>query len=194
MTIFDSQPLPEALLTSTVQDSEGRGQTIAELCRERSALLLFVRHFGCIGCSENIGLLAPRFEELANLGVRVSIIGCGAAHLIEGFKARHNLLFSPAEIFVDESLATHRAADLEYGRWGGFGPRALYEMGRAFVRGYTAGGIQGDIQQHAGAILVDARGMVQLYHRNRSLGDHVPGSRLVQVALSMCLSAHPDLV
>jgi hypothetical protein len=124
----------------------------------------------------------------------VVIIGVGAPNFIEGFQERHNLLFGPAEIFVDESLNTHRSAGLTYGRWAGLGPRARFEMVRAFVNGHVSGRVQGDIQQHAGALLVDVQGVVQLYHRNRSLGDHVSGSRLVETALSMWLRANPDLV
>jgi hypothetical protein len=186
--------LSDPLKLCALHAANGDPYTVGELCSERCTLLLFVRHFGCIGCSENIGLLAPRFQELSDLGVRVVIIGVGAPNFIEGFQERHNLLFGPAEIFVDESLATHQAAELTYGRWAGLGPRAWVEMGRAFVSGHVSGAVQGDIQQHAGALLVDAQGVVQLYHRNRSIGDHVSGSQLVEVALAMWLRANPDLV
>ena len=105
MTIQTASSLSDTLKECTVHSAIGDQTTVGELCSERCTLLLFVRHFGCIGCSENIGLLAPRFQELSGLGVRVVIIGVGAPSFIEGFQERHNLLFSPAEIFVDESLA-----------------------------------------------------------------------------------------
>lgn len=186
--------LPEGLAECVVQDALGRQQTIGHLCAGRAVLLLFVRHFGCIGCAENIGLLAPRFQELADLGIRILIIGCGAPMFIEGFRERHLLLHTPAEVYVDETLAAHRAAELSYGHWGGFGPRGLLEMGRAFVRGHVPNGTQGDTKQQAGALLVDAGGTVRLHHQNRSLGDHVSGSLLVEASMKMVLRANPGVV
>lgn len=193
MSIQVSNTLPETLTRCTVMDPEGGRHTIESLVGGRAALLLFIRHFGCIGCSENISLMAPRFAELSELGVRTLIIGCGAPVFIEGFKERHRLLFSPAEVYSDESLASHQAAGLMYSAWGGFRPRALYEMARAFVAGNVSGEIQGDIKQQAGAIFVDQAGLVRLYHRNESLGDHVDPSRVVEAAMASWVAANPDV-
>ena len=151
MSIQISNTLPATLTQCTVMDPEGGRHTIESLVDGRAALLLFIRHFGCIGCSENLSLMAPRFAELSELGVRSLIIGCGAPMFIEGFKERHRLLFSPAEVYSDESLASHQAAGLMYSAWGGFRPRALYELARAFVAGNVSSQIQGDIKQQAGA-------------------------------------------
>ena len=158
MSIQVSKTLSETLRRCTVMDPDGGGHTVESLLAGRASLLLFIRHFGCIGCSENISLMAPRFTELNDLGVRTLIIGCGAPMFIEGFKERHHLLFSPAEIYSDESLASHQAAGLMYSAWGGFRPKAFYEMARAFVSGNVSGDIQGDIKQQAGAIFVDEAG------------------------------------
>jgi peroxiredoxin len=192
MSIHPLAPLPNALKECLVTDAQAGSHKIGDLLEDRATLLLFVRHFGCIGCSENIGLMAPRFNELQELGVRILIIGCGAPNFIEGFMERHQLLFGPAEVFSDESLSSHQAADLLYSLWGGFRPRALYEMTRAFVAGNVSTGNQGDIKQQAGAILVDSKGMVRLYHQNESLGDHVDPSKVVESAMTALISSNPE--
>ena len=49
------------------------------------------------------------------------------------------------------------------------------------------------MQQHAGAVVLESQGMVQSYHRNQSTEDHVSGTQIVEVALSMWLRVNPDL-
>ena len=143
MVIKLNESLPEKLRACAVIADDGQTKTLGELVAGQAALILFVRHFGCIGCSENINLLAPRFKEIDKLDARILIIGCGAPMFIQGFKERHQLLFSPAEVYSDESLASHKAAGLMYSIWGGFRPRALFEMGRAFVNGNVSNGTEG---------------------------------------------------
>lgn len=192
MKVKRLEPIPQAVAKCIVHSENGSSISIGELAEGRATLVLFIRHFGCIGCSENIGLLAPRFNELSELGVRVIIIGCGPKLFIEGFKERHNLLYSPAEIYSDDSLKSHQTAGLMYSIWGGFRPRALYEMARAYVGGHVSNGPEGDIKQQAGAIFIDAQGVVQLYHRNTSLGDHVSGQAVVNTALTSLINAHSN--
>lgn len=54
-----------------MRDAAGAGHTLGGLPDCHTTLLLFVRHFGRIGCSESIGLISPRFDELPDLGARV---------------------------------------------------------------------------------------------------------------------------
>lgn len=194
MGVEMQSPLPEAMLGCAVIDAAGGQLTLRELIEGRAALLVFVRHFGCIGCSENIGLLSPRFAELSDLGMRIVVIGCGPALFIDGFRERHRLLHGPAEVYTDPTLAIQRAAGLAYGLWGGFRPRAVYEQARAFVNGHVFRSPEGDIRQQAGAVIVDMSGVVRLSHRSESLGDHVRGQQIVDVALAIWLEQNPDVV
>jgi len=193
MPIKNGDALPSAVRTCEVLDAQGNGHIVHNLIDGRPSLLLFIRHFGCIGCSENVGVLAPRFHELAQLHTQVILIGCGPALFIDGFRERHNLLHAPAQVFTDPSLSSHQAAGLRYGIMGGFSPKAIWEMGRAFVNGHTSDRTQGDIRQHAGALLIDGDGVVRLYHRNTTLGDHANGQSIVDAALSIWLKANPDI-
>ena len=77
MGIQLNEPLPDDLRSCTVVSWDEQTATIGELVDGQATLLVFVRHFGCIGCSENIGLLQPRLKELEGLDTRIIIIGCG---------------------------------------------------------------------------------------------------------------------
>ena len=192
--ITSGQPIPAELVECEVVRPSGEKVKIGRLISQSSAFLLFVRHFGCIGCSENVGLLSSRFSELVNLEVRTVIIGVGPAMFIEPFRERQNLIDAPVEIVTDPTLTAHKTAGLMYGLWGGLRPKALFQMARAFTNGHVSRPAEGDIKQHAGAILVDRHGIVQLYHRNASLGDHVNGQEVVDTALNGWLAEHPEVV
>lgn len=194
MAVQSLSKVPESFRKCRVIDRAGEAKSIAELIHERVTLLLFMRHFGCIGCAEHVATLAPRFVELDQLGVRIVMIGCGPPRFIEPFIERQRLVGEPVEVFTDESLTVQRQAGLGYGHWGGFGPRGVFEQVRAFVRGHVSGDVEGDAKQQAGALLIDAQGIVRLYHQSRSLGDHVDHVRLVDAALSVCLNANPELI
>ena len=188
------ESVTQGLMSSHVQRSDGTTITIETLVNGSPSLLVFVRHFGCIGCSENVSLLSSRWSELSALGVRTFIIGVGPRMFIEPFRERQNLVDAPVDILTDPTLETHQAAGLMYGLWGGFRPKALLEMGRAFTNGHVSRKPEGDIRQHAGALFIDGHGTVCLYHRNQSLGDHVSGQAIVDVALRSWLDEHPEVV
>ena len=194
MDIVRGKTVPVSLRECVVRGNDDTEHSLDSLIAGKASLLLFVRHFGCIGCSENVGLLSARFKELSNLETQVILVGCGPTTFIDAFRERHHLLHSPAQVYSDPTLNSHRAAGLLYGLWGGFQPRALWEMGRAFVNGHVSQGAQGDIRQHAGAILIDAEGTVHFYHRNNTLGDHANAQQIVDSALTIWMAAHPEIV
>jgi len=177
--------VPTSLLPLEVESSQEVKVAIGDLWSERPCLVVFLRHFGCIGCAENVRGLAPRLPELERLGTRTVFIGCGAPLFIEPFRERHNLLHTPVELYSDVALRTYQAVGLAYGLWGGFRPRSLVEMGSAFLRGNQSQAIQGDKRQHAGAMLVDTTGVIRFFHRNESLGDHASVTEMVRAATAL---------
>ena len=174
-----------ALGKAVLRSGDDNELLLGSLWTDQPAALIFVRHFGCIGCSENVSLLAPRLPELVQLGFRVAIIGCGAPLFIQGFRERNRLLHLPIEVFSDEKLESYQQLRLAYGFRYGLGPRGVYEMAKAFIQGHRSSDLQGDPRQQAGALLIDQEGMVHFYHRNESLGDHVSPSALIEAALTL---------
>ena len=172
------------LADCTILDMTGASQRLGDLWAGRATLVLLVRHFGCIGCSEHLAALAPRLPELARLDVRVVVVGCGDAFFIEGFVERRGLVGAPIEVFTDPTLKTQEAAALNTGYSRTFGPRGLIEMGRAFLQGHRFESTEGSLEQHAGGFFVDRSGATRLVHRNRTIGDHFPPQAILDVALA----------
>jgi peroxiredoxin len=185
-------PAPEVFAGCAVKDAEGVATTLGQVWAERTTLLYFVRHFGCIGCSESLARLRPVLGELQRLEVQVVLVGCGSPRFIPDFLERHHLLSAPLRCVTDETLSAHQLAGLAYGPWGGWGPRGLFEQARAFLAGHQAGPVQGDPHQQAGAVLIDAAGRVRWVHRNRSLGDHASMTALLGAVLASWADAHPQ--
>jgi peroxiredoxin len=150
-------------------------------------LLVLLRHFGCVGCAEQVTELAPRLDELARAGVRVVLVGNGTPAQLATFLERHALAHALVDVVTDPSLGVYRALGLVRSRWATVGPRALYETARAMGAGHPHQSAEGDPTQQGGSILVDAGGMVRFSWRNRSIGDHASSSDLVEAALKLAI-------
>jgi hypothetical protein len=180
--------VPGELADGRVLDRDGHAHRLGEAWKDGACLISFLRHFGCTGCSEHVEDLSPRLLELSALGVRAVFVGNGEPRFIEGFVERHALGDKHVEIFTDPTLAVFRAAGLLRSAWATFGPRGLADQLRGLSQGLGWGGMKGDQLQQGGSVLVDARGVVALYHRSESLGGHARAADLVEVAMRLAAS------
>lgn len=150
-------------------------------------LLVFLRHLACPGCSEELAELAPRVSELADLGVRVVLVTPAAPSRLPSFAKRMHLASSHAVLCSDPSLATYRAAGLRRSAWSTYKPTSigaslwLYALGHYTTRSPD----DGDVLQQGGCLLLDGAGRVLLHHRADDLSDHVPMTKVVDLALEL---------
>ncbi|MCA9664439.1 MAG: AhpC/TSA family protein [Myxococcales bacterium] len=179
--------VPAALAEAPVVDLDGQAVAMATLWRERAALCVFLRHFGCIGCDQQVSELLPRLHELDEHGLAVAFIGSGDVQSMRAFREDFGLADKPLSLYTDETLASYRAAGLARSMWGVLGPRALGQTLAAAGRGYRQRSRAGDGSQQGGALIVDADGVLRFYFRSRSLGDRADPNELVQTALKMSL-------
>ncbi|MCZ6626185.1 MAG: peroxiredoxin-like (seleno)protein, partial [Deltaproteobacteria bacterium] len=56
---------------------DGTNVRLGDYWIKRPTLLVFLRHFGCMGCSQHVNELSPRLLELYNLGMRTVFVGNG---------------------------------------------------------------------------------------------------------------------
>lgn len=176
------QPVPPTLADARVSDRTGTQRALGEFWASGPAVVVFLRHFGCVGCAEHVSELAPRLHELHRLGLTTVLVGNGAPHFIDGFEERHGLGDKKAEIVTDPSLKAFSAAGLERSLVATSGPMALLNYGRARLKGFS-NRIEGDNLQQGGVLVVDRKGRVAYFHRDRRLGDHPPTVDVVDAAL-----------
>jgi hypothetical protein len=177
--VIVGQPVPSGLADAVVRDAAGVPHRLGEAWAGRDALVIFVRHFACAGCAEHVAALRPRLPELAALDVNVVIIGSGTPDQLAGFIEREGL----ASCFTDPELAAYRAAGFVRSAWSTYGPRALVQLARAFLRGFRNGRAQGDPIQQGGTIYVAQGGELRFYDRAEHTGDRAELGDVVDVAL-----------
>lgn len=182
------EPAPARLLDAPVLDAQGRSAPLRSFFEPEPALLLFLRHYGCVGCIEQVARLTPRVIELVEYGVRAVYIGSGAPEHVRGFIAREGLSDKPVVMLADPQLESYAAADMKRSLWNTIEPRSLVSQMQAIGRGFRPGGVDGDPHQQGGGLLLDAQQRVAWIHRARFTGDNVDGSELMQAVLEMTVA------
>jgi peroxiredoxin len=170
----------DALSKVNVLDLAGRPVRLSPLWRDRTALLVFARHFGCNFCHEQISELKPRFNELRRANVAIAIIGTGSPSSAELFR---NWLSLDVPIYSDEGRASYRA--------GGFkrsALRLLHPMGGVRLidslwKGYRISKVDGDFVQLGGAMVIRADGSVPYHQISAHPGDLPLAAEIVIAAL-----------
>ncbi|MEZ4270959.1 MAG: peroxiredoxin-like family protein [Myxococcota bacterium] len=185
-------PVPAALSESTVFNTAGEPIPLQEFWRKQAALLVFLRHFGCVGCDRQVSELSPHLAQLRDWGVKTVFIGNGQVHFVEGFIERHQLSDKEVQVVTDPSLAAFLAAGLQRSWAATFGPKALVGAVGSFAKGYRQTSIQGDTSQQGGILIVDSSGCLQFHYVNRHLTDTADPADVLEAAKrTMLMHASP---
>jgi peroxiredoxin len=187
-------PVSSDVACAQVLDGSGGSVRLGSLWEGTACLLVLLRHFGCVGCAQQVLELLPRLPELALAGVRTVLVGNGSLEQRADFVARHLLEGAPALVLTDPSLGLYRALGLLRSAWATIGPRALVDTARALAAGQPHRAVAGDSTQQGGVLLVDRRSVVRFYRRSRSIADHPPASDLVDVALKLAVDTRSPAV
>lgn len=152
-----------------VLDADGATVVLGSLWRGQPAVLVFVRHFGCIFCREHATEIQRRLGELHAAGAEVHVIGNGAPNFIEGFREATGWT---GPVYTDPTRAVYDAAQLKRGLMTIVNPMVLGRALRALARGYRQVGTQGDATQQGGTLIVTPDSRVLWHHVSSSAGDH----------------------
>ncbi|MCA9674064.1 MAG: AhpC/TSA family protein [Kofleriaceae bacterium] len=157
------------LARMTVLDADRTPIELGELWRDGTAVLVFVRHFGCILCRDHVAALSRRRDELAAAGATLHIIGNGSPSFIDGFR---DALGYDGTIYTDPSLEVYRAAGLKRGVTTVFNLRAAGAALSALRHGQRQGRTQGDNWQQGGVLVVSPAGEILWSHVSGYAGDN----------------------
>lgn len=161
----------------TVLDGDSRAVELGSLWRDKTAVLVFVRHFGCIHCREHVVQLRREAEAMHAKGGELHVIGNGTPSFIEGFRDETGW---DGPVFTDPTLAVYRAAELKRGVARTVDPRSWGVALKALAHGGRQGRTQGDQWQQGGVLVVAKDGRVLWQHASDRPGDNAPATSILR--------------
>ena len=168
-----------ALSEARILDADGARFRTGDLWKERPAVAVWLRHFGCVYCREQAGEFSRAEADLGTAGVRLAFIGNGSPRAARWFRDR----FVPhSTVLTDPDLVTYRLLGARSGVLNTLGPRTWSAGIRAFRRGARQGAVRGHPFQQGGVLVVTPPGQVAFQHISRAAGDHPDVSEVVEAA------------
>jgi peroxiredoxin len=161
--------MPHALASITVFDPDGGAHRLGELWAEHPAVLVFVRHFGCLFCRQQVAELAPMAEAIRARGARLAIIGQGSVEDARVFRTEQQLT---VPLFTDPARDAYCAMQMRSGTRTVIGPRVLRRAWTAWRQGFRQTRPAGDPFQQGGVVIVDTAGAERYAFISRDAGDH----------------------
>ena len=160
-----------ALAPFVLADDEGAPVELGTLWRDRIAVLVYVRHFGCLLCREQVSRLSRIVPELRALGANVVVVGSGRPQFARAF--REDLALD-VPILVDPDLVSYRAAGMQRTLRATVSLGLLKNAWRAYRAGHRQRAVEGDPWQQGGVLVLG------------------PGDRDVYTYISQVAGDHPD--
>jgi hypothetical protein len=170
-----------ALRAAGVLDDAAIPRRFGELVapQGRARVVVWLRHFGCTLCRDQVARLAPLEARFDGAGAPLLFVGSGTPQ--QGAALRARIAFR-APVVCDPDRTTYAAAGLVRSLAASVNPAAVPGALGALLRGHGAGTIQGDPWQQGGALVLDAAGAVVFHHRNRHVSDLVAEDALLAAA------------
>jgi len=189
-----------ALAATRVLDVDGRSVRLGDQWKEQPALVVWLRHFGCVYCSELARDMVAMRPDIEGAGARLIFVGNGGPRHATAFQRR----FTPGvTVLTDPALGSYRAIGAQHGILSTLGPQTWGFALRAFRRGYRQTVVKGHAFQQGGVLLVTPRNAVVYTYLSRSAGDHPaqadvlkalallpPGSALLQPDAAATVASH----
>lgn len=163
--------IADALAKLSVIDEDGRTVRVDSFWADGPAVLVFLRHFGCIHCRDH----AVQIER-AKLPANVVLIGNGSPSFIAGLREQTGWT---GPVYTDPSLAAYQAAQLKRGVLRTLDPRGYGKALRAMAGGQRQGRTQGDQWQQGGVLVIGRDGRVLWQHASERAGDNAAPAQIL---------------
>lgn len=172
---FDIHRLGEVVLT----DGDGEPHRLDQLWAKQPAVLVWLRHFGCSLCREQVADLGQLAAEFANRGARLVFIGQGTAAQARDFQAE----YAPGQtVLTDPERQTYRLLGALRGVRTFLNLKVALAYRRAAKKGFHNGRGGGDPTQQGATVVVEPGGKVAYWQVSRLAGDHPDPAELLNAA------------
>lgn len=143
----------------TVIDPDGNPVELASLWAVQPALLVFLRHFGCIFCRARLAQLEQHYDQFAALNVRVAAVGIGEPKHARRYGGQ---LAPRVQCLSTQATAVYDTFGLRKGSlMSVLNPSLLMDGARLGAQGFSQGAPTGDAAMNGGAFIIDSAGVVR---------------------------------
>jgi hypothetical protein len=149
---------------------------LGSLFESKPSVLIWLRHFGCSFCLEQVKVLMSALGEIEETGGQLVLIGQGSPEQALRFQ---QLKAPGVQVVTDPERVSYRAIGAHRSFWGLFSPHDIAAWRRGRRLGIRTEGLQGDALQLGAALVVAPPDRLMLMHINSSLGDHPQVRELV---------------
>lgn len=162
-----------------VLDPDGHQARLVDLCKSRTLLLVFLRHFGCVHCNETAAHLRDRLDDVHREGAELVFIGNGSVEQAGDF-GRDRVPGCP--VYTDPSLTTYQALGMTRSVRASLGLSSVLAGAGAALHGRRQTSVQGDPWQQGGFFVVATGGKVVYSQPNRSAADRPDLDAALEIA------------
>jgi peroxiredoxin len=159
------------LVDTRVLDVDGRSLRLAEQWKTQPAVVVWLRHFGCLYCTEHARELMAVREDIERSGGRLVFVGNGGPRHAKSFQQR---LAPEATVLTDPGLDSYRAIGARKGVLRTVGPRTWASAVRALRRGARQSSVKGHPFQQGGVVVVAPGNRIVYAYLSEAAGDHPP--------------------
>lgn len=166
----------------SVFDIDGRSVRLGQLWSDRTAVLLFVRHFGCLFCRQQIAEILPLLSRIRAAQAELFIVGNGS---VEDARAFQHDLSTAVPILTDPTRQAYCALEMHSGLATVLRPSVLIRSLKALRAGFRQSTVAGDPLQQGGVVIVAPGGTERYRYISRSAGDHPPPGAILTAVESV---------
>jgi hypothetical protein len=160
-----------ALAAAMVLEPDGTKLRLAGAWAEHPAVIVWLRHFGCVFCREQVEEIRSRRSEIEGLGGGIAFVGNGTARAAAWFQKK---FAADSKVLTDPDLASYKAIGARSGMLSTLGPSAWGAGLRAFRSGARQSMTRGHAYQQGGLVVMAPKNRVLYQHISRAAGDHAP--------------------
>jgi peroxiredoxin len=162
----------QAPLTVVTLDS-GETRDLADFYKEKPLILVFLRHFGCIFCREQIAELREFKSE------NIVLISMGRIQEASDFKRKMEI---PQPLVSDPNKLLYEAFGLRRGSFGQIlNPTLARKSIRLMKEGHKPGIVKHDPWMMAGVFRIEQDGEVSYSHFASDISDNLSGAAIAQL-------------
>jgi peroxiredoxin len=161
--------LAERLTNMEFFDADGEPRRLGAFWEKSPAVLVLVRHFGCLFCREQVSNLNDVKKRMDELGAKLVVLGSGTVQQARWF--REDLKLDVA-VLSDPKLAAFKTAELRRDWLGVLNLASLSAAFRALKKGFRPGKRMGDAWQNGAVFVFAPKDKVLFSHPSHNAGDH----------------------